>query len=380
MQNLSLAERHQQTARITILGAAFNILLAIIKCVAGWFGNSHALLADGVHSLADLFADAAVYFASKFGNQEADLDHPYGHHRIETAGTIVVAAFLLFAGLGIVVSGLQHIWHPGHDNYIHTYVLWIALLALIINEAIYWLTLHVAKKINSDMLRAHAWHRRSDAATSLIVLIGIVGSMVGLPYLDGAAAIIVGLFILKMAWDMGRRSVDELVDRGLNPKELAAIAKVIREVPGVESLHQLRTRLMGGQIYADAHIIVDPYLSVSEGHFIGDNVLVALKKYFPKVHDITIHVDSENDEITHEEYRHASRAEILQALAELTHDLPHATQAQLKAIHYFESYLLIELLLPVLCLVNNQKEQIHKPYQQKIAERIPNSRVVIFFY
>lgn len=380
MSDQTLAERHQRTAAITLIGALCNIFLALIKCAAGWFGHSQALFADGIHSFSDLFADLVVYVASKFGNVQADLEHPYGHQRIETVGTIVVAAFLLAAAVTIIISGIKHIITHTDQTIIHPYVLWIALLSLIINESIYHITLHIAKKIHSDILRAHAWHRRSDAATALIVLIGVVGSMLGFHLLDGISAIIIGCFILRMAWKMGRNSFDELIDRGLNQTQLAAISTTIQHVSGVQALHQLRTRLMGGQICADVHIIVDRHISVSEGHYIGDQVLEQLKKKFPEIHDIVIHVDSENDELQHHADALPARTKIVETLSASAEHLPEYHCMQLKAIHYFNKHLMLELTFPLNCLTRTTKEQLHAAYQQELFKLWQALQINIFFY
>jgi cation diffusion facilitator family transporter len=376
MQAEALAERHKATSRVTWLGAVCNLFLSLVKCLAGWFGHSHALLADGIHSLSDLIADGVVLIASKFSSEEADHEHPYGHQRIETAATIGIAGFLVFAGLGIIISGVQHILSPIHDK-ISPYVLWTAILALVVNEAIYWITIRIAKKIQSDMLVAHAWHRRSDAAASLIVLIGIIGSMLGIYYFDGLAAIVIGLFILRMAWRMGRASFDELTDRGVDEEELEKIKNAIQSVEGVCALHQLRTRLMAGKIIADVHIIVDPLLSVSEGHYIGDKVYERLAKGFPSLEDVTVHVDSEDDEVQHFTRYLPSREQILSALKNLS--LPYFQEMKLKAIHYQANHVILECVFSLAVLTKTNAETLEKSYAEKIQTLYPAAKVKIFF-
>ncbi len=377
MQQKTLDARYRATAVVTILGAVANIILSLIKCIAGWLGNSHALFADGMHSLSDLLADTIVLLASKFGNRAADKKYPYGHERIETAATIAVAGFLIFAALGIIVSGTKHIIDSGTNTYIHPYVLWIAVLALVINESIYWITLSVAKKIRSEMLIAHAWHRRSDAATSLIVLIGIIGSMLGIHYLDGVAAIVVGLFILRMGWKMGKNSFEELIDRGLDETELQKIKEAIRSIEGVRTLHQLRTRLMAGKIFADVHIIVDPFISVSEGHYIGDQVYLVLEKNFPTIEDITVHVDSENDEFDQNTRLMPSRKSVLKKLESLKQQLPEYEFLHLKNIHYLQNRLLLELAFPTSVLERNSLKSLEAAYFKVLKESFPESQVKI---
>ncbi len=374
-----LQKRHKQGAFVTLVGAFFNVLLAAIKCLAGWFGNSHALFADGIHSLSDLFADGIVFLASKFGNEKADEEHPYGHHRMETAATIAIALFLLTAAVGIIGTGGDHVLHPNHDTRIQPYVLGIAFLALVINEAIYWLTLRVAKKIHSDMLIAHAWHRRSDAIASLIVLLGIAGSMLGFYYLDGIAAILVGLFILRMAWGMGRKAFDELVDRGVSEAELTAITQAILKEEGVIGIHQLRTRLSGGKIIADVHLMVDPLVSVSEGHYIGEQVYALLRKQFPDLSDVTVHVDSENDEFVHTNLSLPGRKKILAMLDSMKSELPYFEEAHVKMIHYMGLNILVELIFPVDILNKISKNNLQTQYSTLIKARFPTLNVQLYF-
>ncbi|KTC66506.1 cation efflux family protein (plasmid) [Legionella adelaidensis] len=288
--------RYKEAKKVTIIGGILNAFLGFIKVVGGLFFHSHALVADGIHSFSDLLADILVLFASKYGSQDADHSHPYGHQRIETAATFMLSLFLILAGTGIAWDSFTELL----DKYITkpSYIsLVIALFSIFTNEALFHYTRRIGKKIRSELIIANAWHHRSDAAASIVVLVGLIGSIAGFHYLDAVAAIIVGCMIIKMGWDYGWNSVKELVDSAVEPELLKKIKNTIMSVDGVIKIHQLRSRMMGPDIYIDVHILVDPYISVSEGHFIAQHVHDALMNDIEHVKDVVVHVDPEDDEV-----------------------------------------------------------------------------------
>ncbi len=171
-----------------------------------------------------------------------------------------------------------------------------ALVSIGAKEWLYWWTLGYARPVRSELLRANAWHHRSDAVSSVVVLVGIAGTMAGLPYLDAIAAVVVAIMIAKIAWDLGWGAINELVDTGLDDDRLAAIRDTIRTVGGVRDIRMLRTRRHGGQASADVHILVDPKVSVSEGHMISVLVEQRLKLEIDEITDVTVHIDPEDDE------------------------------------------------------------------------------------
>lgn len=290
-------ERYQQAKKITVIGAAVNALLGVIKLFGGFAFHSHALVADGIHSFSDLFTDAMVIFASKYGSQDADDSHPYGHQRIETAATLILALILILAGAGIAWDSLHEIITQSSQSP-EFLALPIAIFSILANEGLFHYTLHIGRQIQSDLVIANAWHHRSDAASSLVVLLGLLGSFWGILYLDAVAAVIVGLMIIKMGWSYGWNSIKELVDTAVDPALLSQIESFIQDIEGVKKVHQLRSRMMGPDVFIDVHILVDAYISVSEGHFIAQQVHHTLVKKISSVADVTVHVDPEDDEIT----------------------------------------------------------------------------------
>ncbi len=288
-------KRYKAAKQVTLIGAFINLALGFIKLFGGIFAHSHALFADGIHSFSDILTDITVLFASKYGSLDADDTHPYGHQRIETAATLLLALFLMFAGFGIAWDALLEVIHHQHDM-----PAWIALViaffSVLANEALFHYTRHVGEKIQSKLIIANAWHHRSDAGSSVIVCIGLIGSLAGLPALDAIAAIIVGLLIIKMGWTYGWNSVKELVDTAIETEKVKTIEELIQKVDGVQMIHQLRTRRMGHDILVDVHVLVAPYLSVSEGHYIAQHVHQTLHRAIPEIKDVTVHIDPEDDE------------------------------------------------------------------------------------
>lgn len=289
-------DRYWQAKKVTLLGAVSNALLGFIKLIGGYFFHSHALVADGVHSFSDLVTDAMVLFASKYGSLDADASHPYGHQRIETAATLLLALLLILAGIGIAWDSLYDLLKA---NYVRPdwLSLPVILISIVSNEALFHYTLNVGKRINSKLITANAWHHRSDAASSLVVLFGLIGSIAGWSSLDAVAAIIVGIMIVKMGGDYAWNSVKELVDTAVNPELLVRIEEVIQTVNGVQKIHQLRSRFMGEDVLIDVHILVSPKISVSEGHYIAQHVHNALVDQIDSVKDVIVHVDPEDDEL-----------------------------------------------------------------------------------
>lgn len=288
-------DRYEQAKKVTLIGAIVNALLGVLKLVGGFLYHSHALVADGIHSFSDLLTDVMVLFASKYGSIDADDTHPYGHQRIETAATFLLALFLILAGCGIAWDSIDELIHATHTmpGYLSLPIICVSILA---NELLFHYTRHIGLQINSSLIITNAWHHRSDAASSIVVLLGLIGSLAGFVYLDAIAAVIVGLTIVKMGWDYGWNSIKELVDTAVDPELLSQITQMIQQVDGVEKIHQLRSRFMGNDVLIDVHILVSPKISVSEGHYIAQHVHHALVKHIDRVKDVIVHVDPEDDE------------------------------------------------------------------------------------
>jgi cation diffusion facilitator family transporter len=265
----SPAERAAAASRSTWVSVAVNLVLTTSQIAAGILTKSQGLIADGIHSLSDLVADFVVLFANHHSQKDADADHPYGHHRFETAASLVLGALLLAVGLGMLWSAVLKLEQPETVQKVHVAALWVAGGALIAKELLFRYMLTVAKRVKSSMLVANAWHARSDAASSLVVGIGIAGNLAGYPILDPIAAAIVGFMVAKMGWEFGWDALHDLMDRSIDDAEVAAIRITLEGTPGIQGVHDIRTRKMGDMIVADAHIEVDASLSVEAGHDIA---------------------------------------------------------------------------------------------------------------
>ena len=263
------AERAAAASRSTWVSVAVNLVLTTAQILAGLLTKSQGLVADGVHSLSDLIADFVVLLANHHSQKDADRDHPYGHHRFETAASLVLGLLLLGVGAGMLWSAATKLQQPEAIPTVHITALWVALGALTAKEMLFRYMLAVAKRVKSSMLVANAWHARSDAASSLVVGLGIIGNLAGYPILDPIAAAIVGFMVTKMGWEFGWDALHDLMDRAIDDDEVAAIRRTLEETPGIKGAHDIRTRKMGDMVVVDAHIEVDATLTVEEGHDIA---------------------------------------------------------------------------------------------------------------
>ncbi|MES2756251.1 MAG: cation diffusion facilitator family transporter [Pseudomonadota bacterium] len=284
------AERSAAATRSTWVSVAVNIALSGLQISVGVLAKSQGLIADGVHSLSDLVADFVVLFASRHGAKEADPGHPYGHQRFENAASMVVGALLLAVGAGMAGSAIGKLQNPESIPVVHAIALAVAAAALVAKEILFRYMLKIATKVKSSMLVANAWHARSDAASSLVVGIGIAGNLAGYPLLDPIAALVVGLMIAKMGWGFSWNALHELMDRGVDEQEVAAITNTLAATPGVMGVHDVRTRKMGDMIVVDAHIEVDATVPVEAGHDIAVSARRGVMERH-RVLSLMIHVD-----------------------------------------------------------------------------------------
>jgi cation diffusion facilitator family transporter len=286
----SPAERAAAASRSTWVSVAVNLVLSIIQIAVGIVARSQALIADGLHSLSDLVADFVVLLANHHSQKDADANHPYGHQRFETAASLVLGLLLLAVGAGMLWSAASKLESPETIETVQVMALWVAGAALVGKELLFRYMLVVAKRVKSSMLVANAWHARSDAASSLVVGIGIIGNVAGYPILDPIAALIVGFMVARMGWSFGWDALHDLMDRAIDEQEVEAIRRTLAETPGVRNVHDVRTRKMGDMIVVDAHIEVDALISVEAGH---DIAVVARQRVLQRhrVLNLMTHVD-----------------------------------------------------------------------------------------
>ncbi|NOR70731.1 MAG: cation diffusion facilitator family transporter [Methylomarinum sp.] len=365
-------------SRVTYVGAAVNVFLTLIKIGVGILGQSASLIADGIHSLSDLISDIFVIVAIKLGSREADHDHPYGHRRFETMATVLLGLGLVIVAGGIAWDAIDRLVDPERLLVPSKETLSIALVSILANEWLYHYTKGVGDVTRSKLLLANAWHHRSDAFSSVVVLFGIGAVLMGYPFADAVAAVIVGLMIAKMGISLVLESINELVDSSLPEDYVREICRVIKQTQGVQSIHLLRTRRMGEDAYIDAHIVVDSRISVSEGHMIGDVVRDNLKAEFDDVVDVLVHIDPEDDEFKSLNKKPLSRQQVQTYLDQYLEGAVHTVDDF--RIHYLDGRIEVEVVLPHGMF--NQDEQVKWVKKQcamveKEVEMI--AKVYVFF-
>jgi len=295
MQN-ELDTRRKEAEKVTLIGSAVDLFLGVTKLVVGFFANSAALIADGVHSLSDLATDFMVIAVLRISHQEPDEDHPWGHGRFETVGTTALGVVLILVGLGMAYELISNLF-SGVPAEVPTWpALVVAAISIISKEWIFRYSLAVGKRLKSDLLIANAWHSRTDALSSIVVFVALIGAMLGWVWLDAVAAVLVAGLVTKIGWGLVKRSLTELVDTALPEEQAAEFRAVVNEVEGIINVHDFKSRPMGSQIILEMHLQVAPHLSASEGHYLGDQAVCALTEAFPEISQVIFHIDTYNDE------------------------------------------------------------------------------------
>jgi len=336
--------RYALSNRCTWISVFVNIGLTIVQVLAGIFAHSQSLIADGVHSLSDLISDFLVLIASYHSKSPADDTHPYGHGRIETAASLILGAILVLTGLGIMYGAAMKLENLGNMPPVTSLALWTAGLALLAKEGLFRYMLKVGEHLRSPMLIANAWHARSDAASSLVVAVGIAANMLGFIYADSVAAILVGFMIVRMGLMFAWEAFQELIDAGLSFEEVASIRQTLMDTQGVQNVHDLRTRKMAHRVLVDAHILVDSKISVSEGHSIAERARKRVIETHESVNNVLVHVDTEDDAGYGEEIPpiFPSREELLEVLSEVLNGL---TEPEQVTFHYLAGKVEADVLI-----------------------------------
>lgn len=334
------AERHA-ASRVTVIGMILDAVLGFIKVIAGALFHSQALIVDGIHSFSDVASDLVVLGVMRVSRQAPDQNHPYGHQRIETIGTLALGSILIAVGAILAWDNILRLITGGADQVPEWPVLVAAAFSVAGKEWIYHYTRRVGQAIRSDLIIANAWHSRTDAFSSVIVLFSTIGAMVGFIWLDILAAVVIAGIVIHIGWKFTWDSVKELVDTGLSVEDTRMLRTIARDTDGVRNVHELRSRRMGHDILLDVHLVVRPEISVSEGHQIGMQVVSNMRDALGNIRDINFHIDAENDEDhppTSEQL--PSREEIHTILTRHMGELPSHTRLRL---HYLKNKVHMEL-------------------------------------
>lgn len=282
--------RQKAAKRSTWVSVWVNIVLTVFQFLIGIFAHSQALVADAIHSLSDLISDGIVLFANKHSSKGPDDDHQYGHLRFETAATFAIGVILAVVGISMLWRSFVYMQTPDLIPTVKPVALYVALLAIVSKELLFRYMLKIANRVRSTMLVANAWHARSDALSSLVVAIGIGANIAGFPIADPLAALLVGLMILRMGWKFSWQAFNDLVDKAVDEDTLAAIEKRLLSTPGVEGIHDLRTRKMGDMVWVEVDIEMKGSLTIEQGHAIAVEARTRVMADLP-VLDVMTHFD-----------------------------------------------------------------------------------------
>lgn len=340
----------KEATNVTLVGMALDIVLGLGKIVGGALTNSFALVTDGIHSLTDAGTDIFVIIVTRVSHSEADAEHQYGHGRFETLGTIAMGIVFFITAAIIIYDSINRLRLSEPLPIPAASGIVLALISIAAKEWVYHTTMRVAKKLKSNLLTANAWHSRSDAVSSIAVLIGIIGARQGYPWMDTVAAMFVALIIAKIGWELCSDSLTELVDTAVSKERRKQFESCIMSVDGIRGITELRSRSSGGKIILEVRLLVNSYISVSEGHQLGELVNKALINQFADISEVLIHVDPvhhEEFETSHLEAELPERPQVIAALKKCWHELIDDESIAGIDLHYLAGVIEVDLVLDI---------------------------------
>lgn len=294
-------QREKEIYKVTLVGGAVNVVLLLFKFVAGIIGHSSAMIADAAHSLSDFVTDIIVLVFVKISHKPQDKSHDYGHGKYETLALTIIGIALLAVAIGIIVKGAMKIaaWSKGEVLLAPgKLAFWAAIVSIILKEAVYRYSIIKARKLNSKAVEANAWHHRSDALSSIGTAIGIGGAIfLGERWtiLDPIASVVVGAFIVKVAFDLLKNGIGDLMEQSLPDEVEAEIMQMVSSLPGVTEPHDLRTRRIGNHYAIELHILMDGNISLKEAHDKASEVEDLLRQRYGEETHVAVHVEPMED-------------------------------------------------------------------------------------
>ncbi len=291
--NVSENQFQKVANKVSLVSIAGNVVLSLMKLLAGIVAHSNAMISDAVHSASDVFSTIIVIIGIRLASKESDKEHPYGHERLECVAAIVLAMVLLITGIGIGYTAVSNIARGNYGELSVPGILALiaAIVSIVSKEAMYWYTRFYAKKIDSSALMADAWHHRSDAFSSVGALIGIAGARMGYPIMDSIASLVIFVFIVKAAYDIFKDAVDKMVDHSCDEQTQNEIYTCVKNHKDVLGVDLLQTRVFGNKIYVDVEIEVNASYLLRDAHHIAESVHDMIEQTFPKVKHIMVHVN-----------------------------------------------------------------------------------------
>ncbi len=296
-KRLDEAEYIKKGESITLKSIIINIVLALVKIITGWIGNSTAIMADGFHSASDLLSDFGILATLRISRLPPDRKHPYGHRKVETLTAFLLGITLSLIGLYFTYNGISKIIHlyRGSLSYeISPVVVIGAILTVIAKEWIYQATKKVGKELNNNSITANAWHHRSDALSSACTAIGVSMAIWGgsaFLIMDPIMTIFVAFFIIKTAVSILRQNGSILLDAGANEELTQSMRKIVSNIHGVKDVHEIRSRYHGNDLFVDLHVVVDPQWTVQRSHDLCEDIETCLKQNIEIIFDIVIHIE-----------------------------------------------------------------------------------------
>lgn len=295
-KNKTMTQEEKIANKVSIITIMGNLVLSVLKLLAGIIAHSNAMISDAIHSASDVFSTIIVMIGIKLAAKESDKEHPYGHERLECVAAIILAIVLLLTGLGIGAEAVKNIM-SGHYSELEVpgmLALVAAIVSIVSKEGMYWYTRFYAKKIDSSALMADAWHHRSDAFSSVGALVGIAGARLGFPVMDSVASLVIFVFIAKAAIDIFKDAMDKMVDHACDEETEKQIYDCVMKNKDVMGIDLLQTRMFGNKIYVDVEIQADGSYTLQEAHDIAEAVHDEIEQNFPKVKHIMVHVNPAN--------------------------------------------------------------------------------------
>ena len=279
--------------RVSNISIVVNVLLSAIKFVVGVIANSGAMISDAVHSVSDVFSTIIVMIGANAAAKDPDVEHPYGHDRMECIAAIVLAIVLFITGIGVGITGIKKIFGGNYGDLAvpGALALVAAVISIVVKEGMFWYTRFYGKKVDSTALLADAWHHRSDALSSVGSFVGILGARLGFPICDPLASVVICLFIVKAAYNICKEALDKMVDKSCDEETERKMSDLIKSQEGVISLDLLMTRMFGSKLYVDVEIGADENTPLRDSHAIAENVHNAIEANFPKVKHCMVHVN-----------------------------------------------------------------------------------------
>lgn len=337
----------REATNVTLVGMLLDLLLGGGKIVGGVVTNSFALVTDGIHSLSDAGTDIFVLLVARVAHAEPDAEHQYGHGRFETLGTIAMGIVFFITAAILLYDSVNRLRLSEPLPTPAAAGIAIAVLSIATKEWIYHYTMRVARKLNSNLLKANAWHSRTDAISSIAVLIGIVGARQGYLWMDTVAGMFVALIIAKIGWELCADSLTELVDTAVSKQRREQFESSILSIDGIKGITELRSRSSGGKIMLEARLLVNSYISVSEGHQLGELVNKSLISQFADVSEVLIHIDPVHHDISEDEFQLPDRSQVIAALKTCWKNLIDAQSIAAIDLHYLGGSIEVDLVLDV---------------------------------